>query len=99
MKKRRSRTLLWTFFLLYALLMLYLLFGQRRGRHIGAGYAVSLREDLNLVPFHTIRQYAGFWVRGIRDGSRPYVRLAVVNLLGNIGMFVPLRLFLPLLLF
>lgn len=95
MSKRRGRALPRALFVLYALLMLYLLFGQRQARRGFPGYGGALRADLNLVPFHTIRQYAAFWARGAREGKTAYIRIAAVNLLGNIGMFVPLGLFLP----
>ncbi len=94
MSKRRH-TLLWVLFILYALLMLYLLLGQRQARRGFPGYGGTLRADLNLVPFHTIRQYIVFWARGIREGKPADIRIAAVNLLGNVVMFVPLGIFLP----
>lgn len=77
----------------YILLMLWLLFGQRWGMDAPGTYLQQLRENLNLVPLHTIR---GFF--HTLDSSNPYlVRHAVINLAGNVVMFVPLGFFLSLL--
>ena len=74
---------------LYALLMLWLLFGQRVHSGMWAEYswdALSLR--INLVPFRTIAEF----VQSLNAGSRTH---AVINLLGNVLMFVPLGWFIP----
>lgn len=78
-------------FLLYSALMLWLLFG--RGRHDAAGlYWDCVRNNINLTPMHTIRQ---FWEL-LSYQHRPHlVRIALINLLGNVAMFVPLGFFLP----
>lgn len=70
-------------FAVYVLLMLWLLFGQRWGQWTGG---------LNLEPLDTVRSY--FWVlRYSRDAE--LIRHAVVNLAGNVLMFVPLGFFVP----
>ena len=68
-------------FALYALLMLWLLFGQRIGQDGGG---------VNLIPFAT----AADFLRLLAAGQN--VRHAVINLAGNIVMFVPPGLLLPL---
>ena len=80
MKKR----LLWLAFGCYCLLMLWLLFGQRLGKAGAAGF--------NLQPFDTLRRY--IWVLQ-NSQSQAQLRHAVVNLVGNVVMFVPLGLLLP----
>lgn len=80
MKKR----LLWLAFGCYCLLMLWLLFGQRLGKAGAAGF--------NLQPFGTLRRY--IWVLR-HSQSQAQLRHAVVNLVGNVVMFVPLGLLLP----
>ena len=71
-------------FLLYVCWMLWLLFGQRWGEnHTG---------ELNLQPLVTIRL---FW-RLLGHSDPALVRRAVINLVGNVVMFIPLGLFLPL---
>ena len=74
-------------FLAYCALMLWLLFGQRYE-------GTQLRELLenadrraNFVPFETVRLY----LRLLKNGaSESLLRHAVINLVGNVVMFVPL---------
>lgn len=74
--------------LLYATVMLWLLFGQRWGTQI---YQQQMADSVNLQPLRTIRMYIG-----LLESSSPYlVRHAVVNLAGNVVMFIPLGFFLP----
>ena len=75
-------------FLAYAMWMLWLLFGQR----LGNGTSGALWDNMNLRPLETIRL---FW--NLLDHRNPaLVRHAVINLVGNVIMFVPLGFFLPL---
>jgi len=79
-----KRRLLWLAFGLYSLAMLWLLFGQR----LGAAGEMSL----NLHPFETVRRF--LWV--LRYSDQPgMITHAVVNLAGNVVMFVPLGVLLP----
>ena len=70
---------------LYALGMLVLLF-HRAPAQIAAPYPEQLLRHLNLAPLRTIRLYWGL----LRHPRPPLVRLAVVNLVGNIVLFIPL---------
>ena len=70
-------------FAAYGLLMLWLLFGQRWGQNAGG---------LNLEPFHTVRLY--IWVL-THSHNAEQLRHAVINLGGNVAMFVPLGFFAP----
>ena len=73
----------WAAFAAYGLLMMWLLFGQRWGQSAGA---------LNLEPFDTVRRY--IWV--LRHSSdADLLRHAVINLGGNVAMFVPLGFLAP----
>lgn len=79
---------------IYCVLMLWLLF-DRPGYIDGIPYWEQLRPNLNLIPFRTLRLFSG-----LLDDHRPHlVRSAVVNLAGNVVMFIPLGLFLPLIFF
>ncbi len=81
MKRKSWQKLL---FVLYCVLMLWLLFGQRMDND-------SLRE-LQLQPFRTLRL---FW-QALTTSQYPAMRWhALVNLLGNVAMFVPLGLLVP----
>ena len=73
----------WAAFAAYGLLMLWLLFGQRWGQSAGA---------LNLEPFDTVRRY--IWVLR-HSGDADLLRHAVINLGGNVAMFVPLGFLVP----
>ena len=87
---KRSR-IVYALFAAYCALMLWLLF-DRPGYIDGIPYWDQLLPNLNLMPFRTLRLFFGL----LRD-HRPYlVRAALINLLGNVVMFVPLGLFLPL---
>lgn len=74
---------------LYAAVMLWLLFHREQGE--GMLYWEQVSTRLNLVPFVTIRQ---FW-RLLRSERAHLVRLGVVNLAGNVLMFIPLGFLLP----
>lgn len=76
-------------FVVYVVLMLWLLFGQRLGTVI---YEQNLAEGMNLQPFATMAMY---W-RLLKGNASPYyIRHAFINLAGNVIMFVPLGYFLP----
>lgn len=86
-----KKNIIWiSVFAAYCALMLWLLF-DRDGGSAGPDYWEQVGRNLNLIPFHTIRLF----VR-VLDDSR-YRELAIINLFGNIGMFIPLGFFLPLL--
>lgn len=89
---KRAKTVVWFAFGAYIALMLWLLFGQRWGMDAPGSYLQRLRENLNLVPLRTIRQY----LHALTLENAYLVRHAVVNLAGNVVMFVPLGFFLPL---
>ena len=77
-------------FMAYCALMLWLLF-DRPGYTEGIPYWEQVAQQLNLIPFQTLRLFAG-----LLDSTRPeYVRAAVINLGGNILMFIPLGFLLP----
>ena len=87
---KRSR-IVYALFVAYCALMLWLLF-DRPGYIDGIPYRDQLLLNLNLMPFRTLRLFFG-----LLHDHRPYlVRAALINLLGNVVMFVPLGLFLPL---
>ena len=87
MGNRRIYTAL---FMVYCTGMLWLLF-DRPGYVEGIPYWEQVTHQLNLIPFRTLRLFAG-----LLDSPRPeYVRAAVINLGGNIIMFIPLGFLLP----
>lgn len=93
MAKRSGRpagqSLLRFCFVAYCFLMLWLLFGQRWGTEI---YTQALAERINLKPFATIGRY---WELLHKTQNQTLLRHAVINLAGNVVMFIPLGVFLP----
>lgn len=85
-KTRRNRL----FLLLYSLLMLTLLLG--RSVILEGNYWEQVKGNVNWIPFRTIMLYIRLLER---TSSLTFIRLAVVNLIGNIVMFVPFGLLLP----
>lgn len=79
-------------FALYCVLMLWLLFGQRIGQTGNGSYWQRLEKHLVFTPLETIHRF--LWV--LRHSSNAtQIRHAVVNLGGNVIMFVPLGFFAP----
>ena len=91
MKNKRTR-LAGAAFLAYGLVMLYLLFGQRMGQMPDGTYWAMLKANLNLKPLDTLWRF--WWV--LENSTQPGMRNhAVINLVGNVVMFVPLGLLTP----
>lgn len=86
--RKKVLPVLW--FLAYCVLMLWLLFDRERSL-IEMDYWLQVQENMNLIPFRTIRL---FW--DALEMER-YRHLAIVNLAGNVLLFIPLGYFLPLL--
>lgn len=88
----------------YGTLMLYLLFVRGRGPVGALSYWEQVANNYNLIPLHTISNYWDILTRpeyyiekfGAVAIYRTQVRIAIVNLFGNVIMFIPLGLFLPL---
>lgn len=78
-------------FLVYCVWMLWLLFGQRLGDNTQDTDLIQQGLNINLVPLQTLRQYWGL----LMSDNAYYVRHAIVNLAGNVVLFVPLGWLLP----
>ena len=89
------------FFSVYAAILLYfLLFGRSAENYalFSAEYWQMLPERMNLVPFRTV----GILLNAARVywqqyQSAYYIRFAIINLGGNVLLFLPLGIFLPML--
>ena len=91
-KAQKKQAQKWLWFFAYVLLMLWLLFGQRME---GGQLDISFRGDrnkINLIPFETVRLYWRVLQKGASAGLLIH---SVINLAGNVVMFVPLGWFLP----
>ena len=78
-------------FILYIALMLWLLFGQRVSNDVQGGYWDELSQNINLVPFRTIGRY----IDRLYNSAGKLNHQAVINLGGNVIMFIPLGFLLP----
>ena len=90
-------------FLGYAGIMLYFLFFRTRTFTEGLGYWEQIWENCNLIPWKTVGNYWDVLVRpeyytakfGSAGAYRFQAAAALINILGNIAMFVPYGAFLP----
>ena len=87
MNKQKLHTAL---FLAYGALMIWLLF-DRPGYDPALPYWDQVEAQLNLIPFRTLQLFADL----LNSGVRSHITIAVINLGGNIIMFVPLGFLLP----
>ena len=94
MAKRKPNTQpLWRFlFLVYLALMLWLLFGRSSGWDRGQSYAQQIAGNINLKPLYTIRNYLNIVLHYPQAKIFPH---CVINLVGNVVMFVPAGWLLP----
>ena len=86
----KGKKLAWAVFLVYCAAMLWLLFG-RDGYFADVPYWDQVHRNLNLQPFKTIDMYLLYLDRP-DSYMQPY---SVVNLYGNVLLFIPLGLYLP----
>ena len=92
-KKYPKSTPLWRFlFVVYAAVLLWLLFDRTPDWGDTLTYADQIRSNMNLVPFHTVGNY---WKVVKRMEFTPLFFHCVINLGGNIFLFIPLGYFLP----
>ena len=81
-----------TAFALYGVLMIWLLFGQRVEWFEAGDYFEQIKQNISLVPFATIR----IFIRNLSESENTdVIRHAIINLAGNVIMFVPLGFFIP----
>ena len=92
MKSDLKKAAAYILFFLYALIMLWLLFGQRISGSVGADF--SYAEHFHLRPFDTIVYYGGMMME--YPPPSPAFWLGATQIFGNIAMFIPLGFFLPL---
>lgn len=79
-------------FLVYTAVMLWLLFGQRVGEEGITVYLGISGDNLNLMPLETVKLY--LWLLQ-NSTDKALLRHAVINLVGNVVLFIPLGWFLP----
>lgn len=94
MKKKQGNGALWFIFIVYAIVMLWLLFDRPSDMVEGLDYKELLRQNINLTPLLTIRNYLYVIIHRSNDAVLAH---CVINLLGNILLFIPGGLLIPLL--
>ena len=85
--KKFARPVLWTIFIIYCFVLVYVLF-LSRGTRDGFTFAEYMRRFTNFIPFKTIVEYVQRYIDGYRN-------LSVLNLLGNFVLFMPMGVLLP----
>ena len=89
---KRKRYLIWSMFIVYCGVMLWLLFG--RSIHAsGDDYVGSLIANINRIPFRTVADQLQNLLNPPSPGLFTH---AWINLGGNVAVFIPLGIFLPL---
>lgn len=91
-KSQDSTPLLRFLFVMYVALLLWLLFDRSADWGSGLSYADQMRSNMNLTPFHTIGNY---WKVVSRMEFTSLFWHCVINLGGNIFLFIPIGYFLP----
>lgn len=89
----KKKRMLWALFCLYCSVMLWLLFGREEATG-DLSHWEQMQLRINLTPFHTIFKQLRRLVRFHEPWA---VRHSVINLGGNVILFVPMGIFLPLL--
>ena len=92
-KSKVNATPFWRFaFLVYCAVMIWLLFFRSDSRNLGLPYKELLRQNTNLVPFYTTKNY----LHVLKYSTDRYMRThCFMNLSGNIVLFIPAGWLLP----
>lgn len=95
-KKRKFNTQpFWRLlFVVYCAVMLWLLFGRSQGWVSGMSYRQMLEQNVNLVPLLTVRNYYQVVQNGPQGDGSLFIH-CVINLLGNVLLFIPAGWLLP----
>jgi len=79
-------------FVVYCALMLWLLFCRSWGWDDGLSYRQMLQSNINLTPLFTIKNYLYVIIHRSNDDVLIH---CIINLLGNVLLFIPLGYLLP----
>lgn len=79
-----------TAFVIYCLALIYILLINGRHNIYGLAFSDYFRQMTNLVPFKTIMLY----INAVTE-NRIEIKTAVLNIFGNLVLFLPMGIFLP----
>ncbi len=92
-RRKESTGSLWRMiFVIYIGALIWLLFGRSWGWDDGLSYRQLVESRINLQPFYTIDNYLSVIIH--RPDS-PFFQKCIIELAGNLGMFVPAGWLLP----
>ena len=92
-KAKQNNAPLWRgIFLVYLGVMLWLLFGRGRGWDHSLSYQEILKARINLKPFYTVGNYLSVV---LHMPNSPYFRQCIIELTGNLLLFIPAGWLLP----
>ena len=92
-RKKPNTAPVWRFlFLIYALVLLCLLFYRSSRWDPELGYQQLLQSGSNFTPLYTIRNYVNII---LHYPNSVYYRHCIINLVGNILLFIPIGFFPP----
>ena len=91
-KKKQNRTLWWFLFVVYCIVMLWLLFDRPSDITAERPYRELLQLNCNLIPGFTIRNYLYVIIHRSNDDVLLH---CIINLLGNVLLFIPAGLLIP----
>ena len=92
--KTKHRAFWLVLFIVYSGAMLWLLFDRPSSWANGTSYAQLLAQNINMLPLLTIRNYWSVVQAGM-DANPELFRHCVINLVGNVALFVPAGILLP----
>ena len=82
-----AKNVFWRFlFLLYCGVMLWLLFCRSNGYIAGVPYEIQLRDNTNLTPLYTIKNYLTVLEH---SNNKAMLIHCFINLVGNVLLFIP----------
>ena len=90
--KNTAQTIWCICFILYMGLMIWLLFCRTQVWIEGLSYRQMLQENINLKPLYTIKNYVNVI---LHYPESTYYRHCIINLIGNVLMFIPAGFLLP----
>ena len=92
-KNKNAAQVMWCIgFILYTGLMIWLLFCRSQEWTEGLSYRQMLLQNINLKPLYTIKNYINVI---LHYPESTYYRHCIINLTGNILMFIPAGFLLP----